>query len=413
VPLVGLVDVALLGHLADVSALGGVALGLVVFDYVYWSFGFLRMGTTGLVAQALGRHASDEARVVALRGIVLALMGGAAILLLRDFLGDLAFFLLGGDVSVEAAGRDYYDARVWAAPATLCNFVFLGWLLGAERAKAALVLAALGHGTNIVLDVWFIAGLGWAAKGAGAATALSQVAMLAAGLWLLRAELAPSAVRASLPRLRDVGEMRTLLALNRDILVRTVTLVSVFAVFTNLASILGTVILAAVAVLRQVVMLAAFFVDGYAFATETLAGYFRGASAPDRLRHVLRISVIASVLTSALFAIPFVAFPAYCFTLLTDHTEVIALAAAMRWWLVPVLVIGGIAYALDGYFLGLSAGSTLRRAMFWSALLGFVPIAVFAYFQASVSLLWLAMTTFMIARVVTLGRSLVTGFAPS
>ena len=188
VPLAGLVDVAMLGHLSDLSFLAGVALATILFDYLYWTFGFLRMGTTGVTAQALGRGDDAEVHLTLYRALAFAAGTGAAILLLQVPLGELGFLLLSGGPAVEAAGREYFAARIWAAPAALANFAFLGWYLGREESGRALVMTVVGGFANIGFNYLFIVRLGLAARGAGLGTMTSQYLMLAvaAGMFLAR-----------------------------------------------------------------------------------------------------------------------------------------------------------------------------------------------------------------------------------
>jgi MATE family multidrug resistance protein len=179
VPLASAIDVALLGHLAAVEDLAGVALGTVLFDYVFWTFGFLRMATTGLTAQARGRADEAAEQLVAWRGLAIAASAGIAILIFSRPLGVAGFALMQGNAELHAVALEYYRWRILGAPFTLANYALLGWLLGREQSSRALVMSAVGHGANIVLDVWFIAGLGLGAAGAGAATAISQVTITA------------------------------------------------------------------------------------------------------------------------------------------------------------------------------------------------------------------------------------------
>lgn len=174
VPVAGLVDAALLGHLDEIRHLAGVALASLVFDYLYWTFGFLRMATTGLTAQAVGRRDERAAHLVLARGLLLAGVIALAILLLRDVIESVGFGLLAGDAPMEASGRDYFRARIFGAPATLANFALMGFFIGREQAGRTLAMTLVGNGANIVLDWLFIYQLGMAAGGAGLATALSQ-----------------------------------------------------------------------------------------------------------------------------------------------------------------------------------------------------------------------------------------------
>ncbi|MGD2115256.1 MAG: MATE family efflux transporter [Acidobacteriota bacterium] len=400
VPLAGLVDTGMLGHLEDIRFLGGVALGTVIFDFVYWSFGFLRMGTTGLTAQAVGREDRRELCLVLYRALTLAGLLAGGLLLLQVPLRELGFGLLQGEAAVKDAGRAYFAARIWAAPATLANFALLGWFLGREESGRALAMTATANGLNVVLDYVFILRFGWGAGGAGAATALSQYGMLGVGaVLLLRSKpLATWSWRDVLER----TELGALLALHRDILVRTACLVSTFAVFTSLSAALGTATLAANTILLKLFYLVSHGVDGAAFATESLAGILRGAGDAAGLRRLVRLATVVGLL----FPIPVLAVllvaPAPVYGLLTDHGDVIALATAHGWWLVPVLLLGAVAFVYDGLYLGLTAGSALRNAMLLSVAVGFLPLAFLAHRIGDNHLLWAAMAVFMGVRALTL-----------
>lgn len=403
VPLASAIDIALLGHLAAVEDLAGVALGTVLFDYVFWTFGFLRMATTGLTAQARGRQDALAVNLVAWRGLAIALTTGLVILLLRGPLGELGFSLMQGDRALHAVAADYYRWRILGAPFTLANYVLLGWFLGREQSGRALIMSAVGHGTNIILDLWFIGGLGWAAAGAGAATAISQVCMCLTAVLLGGAALRPRRQRNFLDQLVEPVALREFFSLSRDITIRTLLLVSTFAVFTNLAASMGIIVLAGTAILRQIVVVAAWFIDGFAFAVESLAGVFQGSQDRTQLVRTLRLAMGWAMGTTALFVLFTVAVPGPLFGLLTDKPELMDHVLRYRWWLIGVLGLGAPAYILDGYFIGLTAGSTLRTAMLWSALLGFAPLATLAAWRQSPDLLWAALAAFMLVRTVTLG----------
>lgn len=402
VPLAGLVDTAFLGHLDDIRYLAGVSLATVVFNIVYWSFGFLRMGTTGLTAQAVGRGDAAEVWRIGLRGGAIALVLGLLIVLLQAPLGWLAFTLLQADPEVLQAGQDFYNGRIWGAPAVLINYVLLGWFLGQGQGRKVLLLSLVGNGGNVLLDAWFIRGLGWASYGAGLATALSQGVLLLAGLAMVL-PLRPWRPLQGLNLWRPAAVV-DLFRLNRDILIRTFALVMCFAAFTQLSAQLGTDILAVNTLLLGVVTLAAYFLDGIAFATETYGGQFYGQRQMGRLRALLFLGGSCSIVLGLSFALVFVCFPVVLFSLLTDHQLVLAQMSAYTLWLVPVLGFGAIAFMLDGYFLGLTAGRTLRQSAVWAMGIGFVPLAGVASIVQNPHLLWLAMTGFMAMRALTLSR---------
>ncbi|MHC4429164.1 MAG: MATE family efflux transporter, partial [Planctomycetota bacterium] len=284
VPLVGLVDTAMLGHLPDIRFLAGVALAALLFDYIYWTLGFLRMSTTGMTAQAVGREDPVEVVNVPRRSLLLALVLGGAVVVLQAPLREVGFALLSGEPGVEQAGREYYDARIWGAPAALCSFVLLGWFLGRAESRYLLVMTVAANLSNILLNYVFIIRLGLAARGAGLASMLSQYVMLAVGWFIYqrRRQPIPWSRAAVLDRSRAAGMFR----LNRDILLRTLCLVSSFALFVNSSSMLGTLLLAANSILLRLQALASYLIDGAAFASESLAGILRGQGDTRGLRRL-------------------------------------------------------------------------------------------------------------------------------
>lgn len=404
VPLAGLIDVSFLGHLAEIQHLAGVALATVIFNYVYWTFGFLRMSTTGMTAQALGRNDRDSVLLIGLRHSILALAIGLLILVLQHPLRSIGFTLLSATEEVKASGQAYYDALIWGAPANLIGFVLVGWFLGQAQSGRVLVLSAVSSGTNVLLNYVFIVRLGWSSAGAGWATAASQYLMLLVGLGLVCQDVTMAQVKAVASKLYDVPAIKAAFALNRDIMIRTFALVTTFSIFTNLSSSLGTTVLAVNTLILQVVTFAAYFIDGLAFATESLAGIYQGRRSTDRLLQLIGVSGLVSLGLGMLFATIFILLPQSLFGLLTNHASILDRLPHYVPWLLPILGFGSIAYMLDGYFLGLTQGRILRTSTLLSAGLGFAPIAIAAWYFQNNHLLWLAITLFMAARALTLGR---------
>ena len=400
VPLAGLADTVMLGRLDDVRFLAGVVLGALIFDYLYFGCAFLRMGTTGLTAQAWGRGEIEEVAAHLYRALLLASVLGLFTIALRGPLGDAGFRLLAGTADVEEAGRRYYDARIWGAPAAFANLALVGWFLGrAEAGRALLVVAAANVG-NVVLNWWFIIELGWATFGAGVATAASQ--WLAACLGLALALTIGGAVPAWRTVL-DRAALRRIVALSGHLVIRTLLLITAFAVFTNMSALFGTARLAANGLILRVLSLASYLVDGAAFAGETLSGMAFGAGDREELRRVLLLTIAAAMVCAAVFLLPVLIFPTTVYGLLVDHENVAALAADSNLWLLPVLLFAALAYAFDGFFLGLTQGRLLSRAMVISLGIGFAPIAWAAAHFRDERLLWLSMVGLMAGRAVTLG----------
>ncbi len=410
VPLASLVDTAMLGRLDDIRFLAGVALATLLFDYLYWSFGFLRMGTTGLTALADGRGDEKELAAILHRAILTSLLLGVAILAVHRPLMEVGFSLLSGAEQVEAAGRSYFSIRVWGAPAVLINFACLGWLLGRGRSVQVLLVTMVASLSNIAFNYVFIIRLDLEAYGAGLGTMLSQYLMLLANVVLL----ARAGAFAGFDRHRVLAfdRLRQLVRLNADLLIRTFCLLTAFAVFTNTSARLGTDLLAANTILLRLLTLAAFSIDGAAFATETLAGRMTGRADYHGLGDLLRLAIGIGVAFAAVFVLAISLAPRTILGALTSHTEIVALAATYVPWLCATLMIGAIAYVLDGFFLGITAGHVLRNSMVASLLLAFLPVAVWGATRSNNHIVWAAMALFMVARVVTLGFAVPTFLKP-
>ncbi len=405
VPLAGLIDTAFLGHLSDVRYLNGVALASVIFNVIYWSFNFFRMGTTGPVAQAVGRGDETDVWLILARNSLLALGTGLVVLVCRQPIAAVGFYFLQMGPDVREAAIAFYEGRVIGAPAVLLNFVLLGWLLGRGKGRQVVWLAVVGNGGNILLDYWFIVRFGWGSYGAGLATALSQYIMLAVGLGIV--------VRSTIPwhlwpqvkeKLWRPAELKALFGLNRDILIRTLLLVLAMSSFTNFSSSLGETVLGVNALLMQVVLMSAHFMDGVALAVESYAGKFYGQRSVGDLMWLLLLGAGGSVFLGIAIALTLIIWPIPFFSLLTSHTQLLVQIPTYVLWLIPVLGFGGVAFALDGYFLGLTAGLVLRNSILISVLLGFFPVALAALRLNSPQLLWLSLAVLMALRTVTLMR---------
>jgi MATE family multidrug resistance protein len=358
------------------------------------------MGTTGTTAQAMGRGDRQEVYLTCYRSVTLALIIAAATLALQVPVRETGFGLLSGEPGVLAAGRDYYNARIWGAPATLCNLVLLGWFLGREQSRHVLLMTVAANLSNIVLNYVFIIRLQLAALGAGLATMISQYVMLAVALSLFMAQGKPPAWRWS--EVMRHSRLVSLIRLNGDILVRTLCLVSTFALFTNFGSMLGTAMLAANSILFRLFVLAAYLIDGAAFASESLAGILLGQNDLAGLRRLFRLSLLIGLGFAALVLLAFFASPAAALGLLTSHDDLVALGLTYAPWLVPVLLAGSLAFMYDGLFLGMTAGRELRNSMILSTLL-FLPAALAAVRLGENHLLWGSLALFMAARAGTLG----------
>lgn len=402
VPLLGAVDTAVVGHLPDPRYIGGVAVGALVFSFVYWGFGFLRMGTTGLTAQAWGAGDTAEIRAALGRALLLALALGVALVVLQGPIGRLAFWMLHASPGVEAEGSAYYAMRIWGAPAALANYALLGWFLGLQNARWPLVLQVFTNSVNIVLDLVFVMGLGWGVVGVAGATVIAEYAGLALGLWLAVRRLGLLPAGTGRARLIDGASIRRLVAVNGDIFIRTLCLIFAWAWFTAQGATLGDVTLAANAILMILVTFAAYGLDGFAHAAEALVGGMVGRGDRAGFSGAVRAAMrLAAVLSGGVALVYALAGP-LLIDVLTGLPEVRAAAREYLPWAAAAPVVAVWCYTFDGIFIGATRTAELRNAMILS-MAGYLAAAHWLLLPAFGNHgLWAALMLFFVLRGITL-----------
>ncbi|MGF6603133.1 MATE family multidrug resistance protein [Paraburkholderia sp. GAS448] len=400
-PILGAVDTAVAGHLDNASYLGGVALGGLFFSFVFWGFGFLRMGTTGLVAQAFGANDPAGLRMNVVRALLLAFAIGAAVLLLQTPLIDYALRAIGGSEAVQQHARAYSHARIWAAPLALANYVVLGWLLGTQRVRLALATQVFINLVNIIAVLIYVYVFDWGIAGIGAATATADAlgfVLGAAILWQLRPRGLGALDRASLV---DRDALRRLVAINRDIFVRTLCLLGAFGWFAHLGARQGDATLAANALLLNFQTFMAYGLDGFAHAAEALVGAAIGARDRDAFRQAVKVTLFWSAVGALGFAVVYWTAGPWIVERLTDQAAVRAAAETYLPWaaLSPVISVWG--FLLDGVFIGATRTHELMKAMAMS-LTVFVAASWALMTPYGNHGLWGALLVFMAARGATL-----------
>ena len=397
VPLLGAVDTAVVGRLPDPANIGAVAVGALIFNFIYWGFGFLRMGTGGLVAQAFGAGDSDAVRDWLGRALLLAAALAGAVLVLQWPLREIAFHLMTAGPEVERLGRLYFDVRVWSAPATLVNYVVLGWLLATQRAKSAFLLQILIHGMNIGLDILFVIALGWGVAGVAAATVIAEYGGALAGLAVIALRLRRVGGRWHRERLLDRAKLAAMLRINRDIFIRTICLIAAFAYFTAAGARLGDVMLAANAILLNLQSIMAYGVDGFAYAAEVLVGAAVGA----RDRHALRAAVRVSTLWAAGLAVAIGAVYLILGTVVVDLFTTIPQVRLEAYRYLPWIAVSPLlsiwSFQLDGIFIGATRTAELRNGMILALAVYLAGALVFVPWLGNHGL-WLAFLIWMTAR---------------
>lgn len=363
VPLLGAVDTAVIGQLGQAAPLGAVGMGAVVLATLYWAFGFLRMSTSGLAAQAKGAGDSAEGAAVLLRALVVALAAGAGLILLQGGLFAAAFAIAPASDEVERLARTYLAIRIWGAPATIALYALTGWLIGQERTRGVLILQLWQNGLNILLDLWFVLGLGWGIEGVAAATLIAEVTGLMLALWLARDALVPAVLRPALARLPDPAALARMFTASRDIMGRTILLQLSFTSFVFLGARFGDVTLAANQVLMQFLEITAYAMDGFAISAETLVGQAIGARAQTELRRAGRICLQWGFGGAGLMALVFALTGGAIIDLMTTAPEVRGEARHFLPWLVAAPLIGVASWIYDGIFIGALQTRAMLRAM--------------------------------------------------
>lgn len=402
VPLVGLVGTGVLGNLDDEVYLAAVAAAVQVFSILFVGLNFLRMGTTGITAQAHGSLTRDPGGATAIRqslgeAVVMALVLGVVIIALQVPIANAAFGLIGAEPDVTRYARDYFAIRIWSAPAALFNFAALGWLLGMQNARGPLLITLVINLTNVALDLWFVLGLGLKVQGVATGALLAELAGAGVGGWLLVRELRRHPGNWSGTRLLDLRSYRALLRINGNLFVRTLALMFTFAFVTVQGARMGSVFLAANALLMNFQWLTAYALDGIANAAEALVGKAVGARDRDGLRRAVRRTLAWSLGFGALFSLAFwLAGPAIVRTL-TSLPEIRATALGYLPWMILLPLISVWSFFYDGVFVGATLSREMRVVMTTTALLVFIPVWFFTRDLGNHGL-WLAFAAFMAMR---------------
>ena len=401
VPLLGLVDAAVIGHLEHAWYLGGVALGSMMISVSFWLLGFLRMATTGLAAQSFGANKTHQLGLVFTQGMVMALSFSVIFLLFHSWLGDWVFGFSDASSQVKYYGQQYFAIRAWSAPAALANFVLLGWLLGTQNAKAPMWMVIITNLTNIVLDVLFVLGLGWQVEGAALASVIADYTGLAFGLLCIRYTWRIQQLPAISLLIKDTtnGLMR-FVKLNRDIFLRSLCLQATFTFMAFQGASFGDEVVAANAVLMSFLMMISYGMDGFAYAMEAMVGKAIGAKDRQQLNQSLVGTFFwGFVICTGLTAV-FWAMGSSLIGLITDIPAVQHKALEFLPWLVAMPLVSMWCFLLDGIFIGATKGREMRNSMFIATSGFFLIFYLFSSEQNHA--LWLAMLSFMALRGIIL-----------
>lgn len=402
VPLLGIVDLALVGHLDSKVYIGAIAIGSMIFNFIYWGFSFLRMGTSGFAAQSYGQKDFRESFYILYRALFVGLIGAFLLLILQKPIDLFSFFIINGSDEVEFFARQYFHIRIWAAPATIAIYSISGWYIGMQNAKVPMIIAIVINLLNIGFNILFIKVFGMKSDGVALGTVLAQYSGLIVGVFFLFKQSKRLRLYLKFKAILQKNALKKFFNVNKDIFIRTMSLVFALSFFTVKSAKYGDTLLAVNTLLLQFFTIYAYIVDGFAFAGEALAGKYFGAKDKPKLRKVTRLLFYWGILMSIIFTFAYYFGDHLLLNILTNNSEVIQQIQPYLFWiyLIPIVTFG--AFIWDGIFIGVTASSSMRNAMLISTFLIFLPSYFILHHYFYNHGLWAAFMIFMIARFVTL-----------
>jgi MATE family multidrug resistance protein len=408
IPLLGLVDMALMGRMESDAYIGAIAIGSLIFNFIYWGLGFLRMGTSGFTAQSWGRRDLQEIILVFSRALFIGLIISLLLILLQRPIEWLSFAVIRGESEVEELARIYFRIRIWAAPAVLGQFALLGFFLGMQNARLPMVVLVSTNIINIIFNYYFVMVRDMGSDGVALGTLIAQYSGFLLGSVFFLAYFRRLIRYWSKKAMLKLSRLKQFLVVNQDIFIRTMCLVIVFSFFTARSASTDTLnegeqtVLAVNSLLMQFFMLFSFFIDGFAHASEALTGRFIGAGNREKLARSIKLIFIWGTGISLFFTILYLGGSRTIFRLLTNNLEVIGNAQPYFFWVILIPFISYSAFLWDGIYIGATAGRAMRNSMLISTVLVFFPVYIILSNFMGNNGLWLAFILFMLSRTVTM-----------
>ena len=396
-PLLGLVDTAVMGHLDSAVYLAAVSVGAMILHFVFWGFGFLRMSTVGLTAQAFGAGDGNGLQSLLVRALLFAFIISVLLMILQVFLINTALYFVQPSTEVAALTRQYFDIRIWAAPATLMTYVLLGWFLGIQKARLVLIVMVFINVLNIILDVVLVIGLGWDVEGVALASLLAEYSGLLLALFLLVKTTGIIPGQLDWSEVFHYSAFRQLASLNMDIFIRTIALLFVFAFFTTQSARAGDVVVAANAILLQFLTFVAYVLDAYAHAAEAMIGEAIGEKNIKRLKLAVKVCLKWSLWSSLVFCLFYFITGKLIIASLTDIDVIREYSETYLMWLVFIPLIAVWGYLYDGVFIGATWSREMRNVMLIAVLFVYLPVWLMTQSLGNHGL-WLSIILFFVAR---------------
>lgn len=402
VPLLGIVDTALVGHLDHIYYLGALAIGSVIFNFIFWGFGFLRMGTTGLTAQELGRKNDQEIIMILARVTGLALVLGFAILLLQYPIEKLSLMLVETSDEVAYHTRLYYDIRIYTAPAVLVTYGITGWFLGMQNARDPMIIAIFLNVLNLILNTVFIYVFGMHVDGVAYGTLISTYLSVILAVYLFLRRYTSYLKFFNRSTLFDSEKLKRYFSVNKDIFIRTLCIMITFTYFTVASAAQGELVLAANTILLQFWYTLSYGIDGFAYAAESLIGKYTGSREAKKLKKAVTLTLVWGMGIGLAGTLIYALFGTRLLHIFTDNMEVIEHAKSVLVWTILAPAMASACYVLDGIFIGATHTVPMRNSMIIATFAIFFPAYYLFTSLYGVHGLWLAMLLFMILRGITL-----------
>lgn len=402
IPILGIVDTAVVGRLPGPEYVGAVAVGALIFSLLYQGCNFLRMGTTGLTAQSFGARDGQEVKTWLLRALLVGAVLGIAIVVLQGLIFEVTAYIVGPSDTVRPLTYAYFTIRIWSAPAALANLALLGWFFGVQNTRAALITQIYMNGINVILDIWFVLDLGWGVEGVAWATLISEYTAVVLGLLLASGLLRKLGGRANPQALFMAEPFKRMLNVNRDLFLRSMCLQAVFVILTAVGARMGDTILAANAILLNLHVLAAYALDGFSIAVGALCGEAKGARIKSHFIAAIKVSIIWSLIF-AIASCPLIAFfGPKVIDALTTTLSVRETARTYLIWSIILPMVSVWSFQLDGIYFGCTWSKEMRNSMALSLIVYLLSLAILVPAFANHGL-WAAFTLLMAARGITMG----------
>ena len=392
-PLASLVDIAFLGHLEDITQLGGVILSTIIFSYLSSPFIPIRASTNSAIAYATARKDTKEAFLIIIRSFIIVGLIGIFILCLQIPIQKISFLLLSGSDAVEISGQEYFYARIWETPAVLFNFVISGWLLGKGLNWLAFLTSLIGATSNIIMDYISIIKMDLGSFGAGISTAISQYLILLSSFIIVIRQIEFDFSIAQLKESLKLKEIKKILLFNGNLLIRALIVISLEASFLNLGAAQDVTFLAINGLLLQILVFGNRLIGGFEMATQTMVGYLRVNRQKDKLILLLNLAIYFGVFTALTLSFIPILFP-YSLTILTNHTDIIRSFSQYLLWLPWIFVLNALSYIFDAYIIGFQESKFVRNGSLFALICGFLPLEiVFSIFNNN-NILWLSLVMY-------------------